>query len=148
MLSSSSIEGLVWLQTAATLYLAGLIWCVQVVHYPLMSIVPPDRFIEFHRRHSTRISWIVIVPMILELGAAIVLAWPGATDLPRWMTVTGLALVLVVWVSTFAFQVPRHRRLASGFDAEVHGALVRSNWVRTAAWTLRGVLAIGFLAVI
>jgi len=148
MLSDSTIEMLVWVHLAATLYLVGLIWCIQVVHYPLMSFVSRDRFVGFHTRHSIRISWIVVLPMILELGAAIALAWPGATDLPSWMTVTGLALALVVWVSTFAFQVPHHRRLASGFDAEVHGALVRSNWVRTVAWTLRGVLAIGFLAVI
>ncbi|MDX2437746.1 MAG: hypothetical protein QNL88_11915 [Acidobacteriota bacterium] len=148
MLSDSTIEMLVWLQLAVTLYLVGLIWCIQVVHYPLMSFVSRDRFVDFHTRHSIRISWIVILPMIVEFGTAVVLAWPGATALPRWMSLTGLALVLVVWTSTFALQVPRHRLLESGFDKDAHRDLVNSNWVRTAAWTLHGVLAIVFLAAI
>jgi hypothetical protein len=146
MLSDSTIEMLVWLQLGATLYLVGLIWCIQVVHYPLMSFVSRDRFVDFHTRHSIRISWIVILPMILEFGIAVVLAWPGATALPRWMALTGLALVLAVWISTFALQVPRHRLLASGFDTEVHRALVNSNWVRTVAWSLRGLLAMSLVA--
>ena len=39
-------------------------------------------------------------------------------------------------------QVPLHRRLQGGFDAAAHRRLVRTNWLRTAAWTLRAALAL------
>lgn len=137
---------LVWLQLAATLYLAGLIWCIQVVHYPLMSEVAAEKFRSFHRRHSTRIGTIVVLPMVVELVSAVVLALPGAVAAPRWMAPLGLALVLVIWASTFGLQVPLHGRLAGGFDAAAHRALVRSNWIRTAAWTVRVPLVIAMAA--
>lgn len=135
-------EVLVWLNAASTLYLTGLIWCVQVVHYPLMSAVGGDRFIDYHRRHTLRISWVVVGPMVVELLTAVALVWPGAVPAPRWMTAAGLVLVVIVWLSTFLIQVPLHRRLATGFDARGHRALVWGNWVRTVAWTARGALVI------
>jgi hypothetical protein len=132
----------VWLHLASTLYLTGLIWCIQVVHYPLMSEVATDRFSAFHRRHSTRIGAVVVLPMIVELLSALVIAVPGAVAAPRWMTLVGLALVLIIWLSTFGLQVPLHGWLAEGFDTEAHESLVRSNWIRTAAWTARAFLVI------
>ena len=53
-----------------------------------------------------------------------------------------LCLLAVVWISTFAVQVPLHRRLAEGYDAARHRRLVLSNWIRTLAWTARAVLVL------
>jgi hypothetical protein len=56
------------------------------------------------------------------------------------------ALLIVVWVSTFTLQVPAHRALLQGWSEPVHRRLVLTNWIRTAAWTLRaGILAGIFL---
>jgi hypothetical protein len=38
-------------------------------------------------------------------------------------------------------------RLSTGFDPVVHRRLVRTNWVRTAAWTARGAAAVAMIAV-
>jgi hypothetical protein len=132
----------VWAHLAATLYLTGLIWCIQVVHYPLMDRVGAERFAGFHRRHSTRISLIVVPPMLVEAATALLLAVSVPVGVPRLLPVLGLALLGLVWVSTFSVQVPLHARLARGFDPKVHGRLVHSNWLRTAAWSLRAALAI------
>ena len=43
-------------------------------------------------------------------------------------------------------QVPQHRILEGGFDPAAHRFLVSSNWVRTIAWTARGVVALFLLA--
>jgi hypothetical protein len=51
-----------------------------------------------------------------------------------------LGLIGVNWLSTAIVQVPLHRRLEQGFEAGAHGRLVATNWVRTGAWTARGVL--------
>ena len=132
----------IWLHLAATLYLLGLICCIQVVHYPLMNRVDGDRFVEFHHQHGVRISVVVVAPMVIELVSAAVLAvWVPDGVEPALPTV-GLVLVVAIWLSTFAIQVPFHRQLAAGFDEAAHRRLVRSNWLRTIAWLARGVLAV------
>ena len=53
----------------------------------------------------------------------------------------GAALVGVVWLSTAFVQVPLHGKLAVRRDLAVASRLVNTNWIRTAAWSLRSVLA-------
>ena len=132
----------VWTQLVVTLYLAGMIWCIQIVHYPLMSRVDHDRFAEFHHQHSLRIGSIVIVPMVLELMVSVLLAASVPNGVAPALPRLGLVLTGAVWISTFAIQVPLHRRLAGAFDAHVHRRLVRSNWIRTIAWSLRAAIAV------
>ena len=118
-------------------YLTGLIWTVQLVHYPGFARVEPVQFAQFHREHSTRMSWVVLAPMLLELGAAGWLAWQGTGLSPtaRWGQ---LALVLVAWASTFLLSVPFHNRLGrDGYNYVAIDGLVRTNWPRTLAWTAR-----------
>jgi hypothetical protein len=54
-------------------------------------------------------------------------------------------LVAVVWASTAVLQVPRHQTLAASFDAAAHADLVRTNWIRTVAWSARGGLMLSVL---
>jgi hypothetical protein len=42
------------------------------------------------------------------------------------------------------FSVPAHNALSAGFDKQMIDWLVLTNWVRTVAWTIRGVLVIIF----
>lgn len=128
---------------AATLYMVGLVWFVQRVHYPLFARVGPEAFREYERDHIARTGPVVGPPMLLELASALALlvARPeGVSPAAVW---TGAGLLAVVWASTVFLQVPRHTRLREGFDARVLRELVATNWIRTAAWTLRGGLAIG-----
>jgi hypothetical protein len=52
----------------------------------------------------------------------------------------GLTLLFVVWVTTAFVSVPLHAKLAAGFDPQAHAMLVGTNWVRTLAWSARGLL--------
>jgi hypothetical protein len=63
----------------------------------------------------------------------------GDPRLP-WLVV-GLVLLAGIWLSTALVQAPIHGRLARGFDPALHRRLVRSNWVRTGLWTMRGLVA-------
>lgn len=136
---------LLLLHGAATLAMVGLIWFVQVVHYPLFASVGRSHFADYERLNLQRTTRVVAPLMLLEaLTAALIVLG----DLTRWDRITawiGLALVLLIWLSTVLVQVPLHRRLAESYDAAAAGQLVRSNWVRTVAWTLRGVIALRLL---
>ncbi len=140
--SSPVIHLIVWTQVAATLFLTGLIWVIQVVHYPLMSRVAKERFPEFHGQHSRRIGSLVIAPMVLEGVTAALLLIARPKNVPTWLLLSGAVLVGIIWISTFALQVPQHRLLTAGFDRPVHRALVRGNWIRTVSWTLRAAIVI------
>ena len=125
-----------------TLFLCGLAWFVQVVHYPLMCVVGAQQWSEYHRLHVARTTLVVMPAMTIEAVSALLLVWRT----PHAGTWTGLALVGVIWLSTFCVQVPLHSRLERGFDARTHGRLVASSWVRTAAWSARAVLAAAWIA--
>ncbi len=142
MTAADARAWLLIVHAAVTLYMAGVIWFVQIVHYPLFSRVGQPEFGEYEREHVRRTGRVVAGPMLAELASAVavvrVVGGPVA-----WI---GLALVGVIWMSTWLWQVPAHRRLEAGFDAAAHLRLTRTNWVRTAAWTARSVIALALAA--
>lgn len=125
--------------------MTGLIWFVQIVHYPLFDDVPEVGFSAYERRHQQRTTWVVAPLMFIELGTAAALASGLAPDVPMAWAWTGLGLMLGVWAATFFVSVPLHAKLEHGKNAAVIRKLVSTNWVRTVLWTARGVLAIFML---
>ena len=61
----------------STLFMVGLTWFVQVVHYPLFSRVDPDSFPAYHEEHSARTTWVVAAPMLIELASSVALEPKG-----------------------------------------------------------------------
>ena len=130
-----------WLtQLAVTLYMTGVIWLVQIVHYPLFAQVGRDGFAGYEARHTSWITWVVAPAMVIELGTALALLAVRPVGVPAGALWVGIGLLAVIWLSTLLLQVPAHSVLAEGFDAGAHRRLVASNWVRTLAWTARSLL--------
>ncbi len=141
------LEAVVIIHLVATLYMVGLIWFVQVVHYPLMASVGDSDYREYQRQHMQRTTLVVGPPMLIEVASAlalVVLIPDGRAALMAW---GGFALLCLVWLSTAMFQVPAHGRLTSGYDEEAWRSLVKTNWIRTLGWSLRGVAATALLLV-
>ena len=136
---------LVLLHAFVTLALVGLIWTIQVVHYPLFALVGTTEFQRYEREHATRMTWLVAPLMLLELGIAIALVVARPPKVAPWLTWSGLGLVALVWIITFGVSMPCHQRLSGGFDVAAHRRLVATNWLRTGAWTVRGFLAIAIV---
>jgi len=142
-MSDDSLPRLLFLaHLAATLFMLGVIWFVQVVHYPLFDKVGRAEFRVYEQRHTALTTWVVAPPMFLELMTALLLFWFKPAGVMGWQLATGLALVAIIWLSTALVQVPCHSGLSQGFDAIVHPRLVRTNWIRTVAWSLRGLLVL------
>lgn len=123
-----------------TIYLVGVIWLVQLLVYPAMGHVGADGYATYHNLHTSRISPVVAPAMIIELLTAIYFVFVPDKAIDYRYFWFGLALVLVIWASTFFVQVPLHEKLARGFESDVQSRLVFTNWIRTIAWTMRGAL--------
>jgi hypothetical protein len=127
---------------AATLFMTGVIWFVQLVHYPLFASVGCNDFPAYEQQHSVRTTWVVAPAMFVEAVTALLLFWWHPLGVSAWQLSTGMTLVAVLWLSTALVQVPCHNALSQGFDSTVHQRLVRTNWVRTAIWSLRSLLVL------
>ncbi|MFO0863575.1 MAG: hypothetical protein U0744_02760 [Gemmataceae bacterium] len=130
---------------ASTLFMSGLIWFVQIVHYPLFAATGTAEFPSYEERHARLTTWVVGPPMLLESATAILLLWHRPPGISNSILVAGLALGEKIWISTAFLQVPCHNRLTHGFQTETHVRLVATNWIRTAAWTLRAFLVLAML---
>ncbi len=133
---------LLLLHLAATLFMVGLIWFVQVVHYPLMACAGRGEFVAYEREHTRRTAWVVAPPMLIELATGILLLWVRPSGVSLIEALGGVGLLGVVWISTQFIQIPCHDRLSRQFDPLIHRRLVSTNWLRTAAWSLRGLLVL------
>jgi len=130
----------------ATAFMTGVIWYVQVVHYPLMAGWPPDHFGAWEARHRERTGRVVVPAMLLEAVTAGVLAVRPPQGLSRRLSILNLVLLVCIWTSTFLLQVPCHDLLSRGWDEGVHVRLVQTNWLRTVLWSGRLALAVAMLA--
>jgi len=126
----------------STLVLVGIIWTVQLVHYPLMALVPPDRFVAYESAHAPRMAAVVMLPWSVQGVTTAWLLVAPPVGVPFTLVLAAAVAASVPVLVTIAASVPAHTRLASGFDAGVHRRLVTTNWLRTAAWTMHGAIAL------
>ncbi len=136
-MEKTSVVAALLLNLAATWYMTGVIWFVQVVHYPLFARVSTEQFATYERLHQDFTFWVVFPPMMVELASSLWLVFSR----PRWMSDKaawlGLSMLVLIWLSTFLVQVPYHQKLSGGFDATTQTWLVGTNWGRTFLWSLR-----------
>jgi len=137
---------LLLVNVAATLFMVGVIWFVQAVHYPLFARVGEEGFPAYARAHARLTGLVVGPPMLLEAVTAVALVFSRPQGVPVSLPWAGLGLVVVIWLSTAILQSPRHTALGRGFDPASYRLLVASNWLRTAVWSLRGILVLAMVS--
>ena len=130
----------------STMVMVGVIWFVQVVHYPLLSIVPVESASSTAVEHQRRTGYVVGAPMAIEGFSTLALLAMRPDQVSWWMPWAGGVLLAIALGSTVLLSVPRHARMAAAPDDRVGRELVLTNWPRTIAWTLRGVLCVVMLA--
>ncbi len=125
----------------ATAAMVGLIWFVQVVHYPLFASVGADGFAEYERLHQRSTSFVVGPFMAVEGATAVWLAVAPPNGMSRLLPLLGLIVLCLIHASTVLLQVPQHTALSDGYDETRVHRLVCTNWVRTVGWCVRGIIA-------
>ena len=131
---------------AATMFMVGVIWFVQVVHYPLFARVGASDFAAYSWAHSRMTGLVVGPPMLVEAATAVALVISTPPRISVFLVWTGLVLLAAIWLSTAFLLSPRHTELGLGFASPTLRALVASNWLRTILWSLRGLIVLRILA--
>lgn len=127
---------------AGVLFMTGFIWTMQLVHYPLFDRVGDDVFTGYEMAHN-RLFFLVAGPgVVVTLASGVLLLFARPAQVPIAAAVAGLVLFVVISVSTALFQAPQHVRLSGGFDRDAYESLLRSNWIRTAAWSVYALLGL------
>ena len=122
---------------AVTWMLVGLIWVVQILVYPQFQKVAAAEFTDYHFAHCFRMALIIAPLLFVEIATSAWLLYAGQWALPF---VISVGLIPLIWLCTAVFQAPMHIKLMRGFDATLIHRLILTNWIRTLAWTARGVL--------
>ncbi len=128
------------IQVLMSLYMFGLIWFVQVVHYPLFAKVGAAEWVAYEQAHTHQTSFVTAPFMIVELGTAAWIWWFDYQLLENWWNLPNLLIVLALWASTFFIQVPLHNQLLRAHSAKAIQRLVNSNWIRTGLWTGKAIV--------
>lgn len=117
-----------------TVFMTGLIWTIQIVHYPSFGFVKEDRYREFQHFHMRRITYIVAPLMLIELFTGALVLYK---NYQHSLFVTSIILLALIWLNTAFLNVPIHNKLISKGDEGLFKKLVLSNWPRTILWSIR-----------
>ena len=108
----------------STSLMVGIIWVIQLLHYPAFHFIKEIDYVEFQHFHMQRISFIVVPVMILEFLSAFILVYYIQSNL----LILCLGILIVIWLVTFVFFTKLHQRLLNGYDKSIVDKLVQINW--------------------
>jgi len=110
-----------------------------------LEIVRPDQVwsaASYHKAYARKALAVIIIPAYLAMLLSIVLVFVHPDAVPLWSTFVIAALGIVLLVETFAIEVPRHLKLEKARDQAILDGQVKTNWIRTVAFTAQGLLAL------
>lgn len=138
-MSDLPAAGLAYALSAAAY--AGFQLTVRCVVYPQFARVPEDASAAYERAHQR-----LVTPLVGVLFGALALTALGLLLVgPRASGAAAASLFAAVLAVTAFGAVPRHGRLAQGFDADAHRQLLRWDSVRVLLALAQ--VAVGVLAV-
>ncbi|MEC8677467.1 MAG: hypothetical protein VXX85_01280 [Candidatus Margulisiibacteriota bacterium] len=123
--------------------MTAVIFIIQFIHYPQFLVVESSAWVKTAIHHQKVMGILVGPIMIVELFSWLILFnYLYETHLNLWV---GVALIMIcLWVSTFFIQVPYHKQLLNNKSEWVINKLIKTNWIRTALWSLKLLILITF----
>ena len=118
----------------STSIMVGVIWVVQLVHYPSFKYVNESDYIIFQKYHMSNISYIVFPVMFTELITALIILFFGEKSL---FFVLSLICLFLIWVITGVLFTKYHSILKEGKDLMIIEKMIKANWIRALLWTMR-----------
>jgi hypothetical protein len=116
--------------------LLGILWFVQLIHYPLYGKIKED-FVKYEKEHIRRTTLFLTPIIILDLLLNTFLVIKLSSSNVGLILGFSLAFNVMTWLSTFSFQVEQHKKLSLKFSRKVVSDLIRTCWIRTLFWTAK-----------
>ncbi len=138
-------ESALIINAIATCVMVGVIWFVQRVHYPLLALVGTERAVMVAEQHQRRTGQVVAVPMGAEGVTTLVLLFSRPAEVSLILPWIGALLLAVALVCTVFLSVPLHGKMATDPSTDIGARLVKTNWPRTIAWSLRAAVGAAML---
>jgi len=114
--------------------MVGVIWVIQLLHYPSFHFIEQSNYQKFQNFHMQRISVIVIPVMVIEFVTAFLLVYYLNQQFLSYIL---LIMLILIWGITFVFFTKIHGKLTGGYDKIAVNKLVLINWSRTILWSFR-----------
>lgn len=125
------------LHLVSTSIMVGVIWIIQLVHYPTFLFIDKQKYMKFQEFHMSRVSYIVMPTMIAELFSGIyILFYNNVLMVNTFFLLASFSLFLN-WVITALVFVKIHNGLLIKYEKNIILLLVKFNWIRTILWSLR-----------
>ena len=124
----------------ATVFMTGVIWFVQVVHYPSFRGFEKSNFPDLMKQHQHSITIVVLPAMLVEIASAFAALFGSFGRFGTIAVWVNLVALLLIWCFTFFVSVPKHQRLLLGYDTRTIERLISTNWPRTFLWSARSLL--------
>ena len=126
-----------------TSIMTGVIWVIQIVHYPSFHFIEKESYTAFQKFHMNKISIIVIPIMLAELITGMMLFLDKSSKSP--FLIISFVILVLIWLITGVYFSKAHNELMTGYQELVVNQLVVMNWIRTLLWTLRLLLLTCFV---
>ena len=126
-----------------TSIMTGVIWVIQIVHYPSFHFIEKELYTAFQKFHMNKISIIVIPIMLAEIITGMMLFLDKSSKSP--FLIISFVILVLIWLITGVFFSKAHNELMTGYQELVVNQLVVMNWIRTLLWTLRLLLLTCFV---
>jgi len=121
----------------STILIAGILWFVQLVHYPLFNEIPAKNFINYGYYHSRKVSGIIKPLFIVDFTTLILLLILLGSNLSTNLMIVNVTIFIITIVLTQIIFIPIHQKLSKSPNSQTISQLIRLNWIRTLIWSLK-----------
>ena len=127
-------------------YNAGNMLTLQIQHYGIYTFVSKENFKSYMIANNKAAVIPSILPGLLMLMLSIVLLFYRPAFMTSLEAITSLALNIIAFISTFKWQRKLQSDMANtGYDELKIKLLLSTNWIRTIAFILLGILTVSIL---
>lgn len=124
-------------------YNAGNMMGLQIQHYGIYPFVGKESFKSYMSANNKAALIPAVLPGMLMLVLSIVLLFFRPVFMTASAAIVSLALNVIAFVSTFKWQRKLQSDMAdTGYDKAKVKLLLSTNWIRTIAFILLGILTI------
>lgn len=130
-----------------SLYLMGVHWTFQLVHFPLLTRVGVNEFQDYQSSHQKRELWTARIPRVIALGLGIILIllepW-GISQMELYLYTGTLILATLI---SFRFIRPLQAMLSQqGYSTKMIHTMTRLYWSRTILSTVGAIILLVIVA--